>query len=185
MYQKKGGSPVSAENKTIIQDSGQPIGVAPATGRIGTTIFEQAKIQAQVLIPLLRAFQDELGEERANEIARKALRSYGHKLGQKMRSQLKGNSMEKLAAFVSMCASGDAQDHEVLKQTPETLEINVTRCLYAEHYKKLDALDLGFLCVCEPDFPMAESFVPDVEYTRTQTIMQGASYCDHRYRMKK
>ena len=35
------------------------------------------------------------------------------------------------------------------------------------------------------DFPMAEGFGPDVELTRTQTIMQGASHCDFRYRRLK
>ena len=150
-----------------------------------TTVFEQVKIQAQVLIPLLRAFQAELGEERANEIARKALRSYRHKLGQEIRSQLKGNSMEKIVAFASMTSAGGALDVEVLKQTPDAFEFNVTGCRYAQFYKKLDALDLGFLCVCEADIHIAESFIPDVEFTRTQTIMQGASHCDFRYQMKK
>jgi hypothetical protein len=36
-------------------------------------IIEQVKIQAQVLIPLVKTLQAELGEERANAIARKAL----------------------------------------------------------------------------------------------------------------
>jgi L-2-amino-thiazoline-4-carboxylic acid hydrolase len=32
---------------------------------------------------------------------------------------------------------------------------------------------------------MAEGFGRDIEFTRTQTIMQGASHCDFRYtRMK-
>jgi hypothetical protein len=31
---------------------------------------------------------------------------------------------------------------------------------------------------------MAEGFGADVRLTRTQTIMQGASYCDFRYNLK-
>ena len=37
------------------------------------TFIEQTKIQAQVLVPLIKAFQAEMGEERANLIAKKAL----------------------------------------------------------------------------------------------------------------
>jgi hypothetical protein len=36
-------------------------------------VIEQAKIQARVLVPLIKALQVELGEERANAIVRKAL----------------------------------------------------------------------------------------------------------------
>jgi hypothetical protein len=36
-------------------------------------LIEQVKIQAQVLVPLVKALQAELGEERANAIVRKAL----------------------------------------------------------------------------------------------------------------
>jgi hypothetical protein len=38
-------------------------------------VIEQAKIQAQVLVPLVKALQAELGEERANTLVRKALSS--------------------------------------------------------------------------------------------------------------
>jgi hypothetical protein len=40
---------------------------------VGIPIIERAKIQAQVLVPLVKALQAELGEERANALVRKAL----------------------------------------------------------------------------------------------------------------
>jgi hypothetical protein len=36
-------------------------------------VIQQAKIQAQVLVPLVKALQAELGEERANALVRKSL----------------------------------------------------------------------------------------------------------------
>ena len=36
-------------------------------------VIERVKIQAQVLIPLVKALQAEMGEERANTIVRSAL----------------------------------------------------------------------------------------------------------------
>jgi len=44
--------------------------------------IEQAKIQAQVLVPLLKTLQAELGEERANAIVNKAIGEFYRKLGQ-------------------------------------------------------------------------------------------------------
>ncbi|NIW10662.1 MAG: 2-amino-thiazoline-4-carboxylic acid hydrolase, partial [Gammaproteobacteria bacterium] len=115
-------------------------------------LIEQFRIQAQVLVPLLRAFQSEIGSERTNEIVRKGLKSYARKLGQELRSQIKGDSMEKVAAFFSICSAGDALDVQV-KQTPDVFEGKVTGCRYTQIYKELNATDLGLLCLCELDFP--------------------------------
>ena len=40
---------------------------------MGIPVIDQAKIQAQVLVPLIKAMQAELGEARANALVRKAL----------------------------------------------------------------------------------------------------------------
>jgi len=41
---------------------------------VSVSVIEQARIQAQVLVPLVKALQTELGEARANAIVRGALR---------------------------------------------------------------------------------------------------------------
>ena len=71
--------------------------------------------------------------------------------------------------------------HRLLKRS----KFNVTRCRYAQFYKELGEPELGFLFMCSQDFPLTEGFSPDLELVRTQTIMQGASYCDFRWRMKE
>ena len=73
----------------------------------------------------------------------------------------------------------------MLKQTPDAFEVDVTGCRYARFYNEIGAPELGFLLVCSADFPMAEGFGPEVRLSRTQTIMQGASHCDFRYRLEK
>lgn len=51
---------------------------------MSVSVIQQAKIQAQVLVPLVKALQAELGEERANALIRRALgdiyRRYGEEL---------------------------------------------------------------------------------------------------------
>ena len=149
--------------------------------------IEQVKIQAQVLIPLVKALQAELGEERANAIVRKALgnlyRTYGEKW---WRAQGARNLGEKMAsAFADTFAAGNALDYEVIRQAPDAFEVNVTECRYAKFYKEIGAPELGFLLTCSADFSMTEGFGADVQLTRTQTIMQGAGHCDFRYILKK
>jgi hypothetical protein len=148
-------------------------------------LIEQVKIQAQVLVPLVKALQAELGEERANAIVRKALGDLYRKYGEKWwRTQGARNLGEKIASAFEMFAAGDALEYEVVKKTPDAFEVNVAECRYAEFYKKIGAPELGFLLTCSADFAHAEGFGAGVQLTRTQTIMQGASHCDFRYALK-
>ena len=149
-------------------------------------LIEQVKIQAQVLVPLVKALQAELGEERANAIVRKTLGALYRKYGETWwRKQGARNLGEKMTAAFDMFAAGDALDYEVIKQTPDAFEVNVTECRYAEFYKEIGAPELGFLLTCSADYSHAAGFGADVQLTRTQTIMQGASHCDFRYVLKK
>jgi L-2-amino-thiazoline-4-carboxylic acid hydrolase len=148
--------------------------------------IEQAKLHAQVLVPLIKVLQAELGEERANALVRKALGDVYRRLGEQWR-QTKGSrhAGEGMALAFAAFAKGDALDYSVRAQSEETYEIDVTRCRYAQFYKELGEPELGFLLVCSSDFPFAEGFDPDLKLVRSQTIMQGASHCDFRYKRRK
>ena len=149
-------------------------------------LIEQVKIQAQVLVPLVKTLQAELGEERANAIVRRALGDLYRKYGEKWwRTQGARNLGEKVASAFEMFAAGDALEYEVVKKAPDAFEVNVTECCYAKFYNKIGAPELGFLLTCSADFSHAEGFGADVQLTRTQTIMQGASHCDFRYVLKR
>ena len=149
-------------------------------------IIEQVKIQAQVLIPLVRALQAKVGEEPANAIVREALGDLYRKYGEKWwRTQGALGPGEKMASAFERFAAGDALDYEVVKEAPDAFELNVTGCRYADFFNEIGAPELGFLLICSADFPMAEGFGADVQLTRTQTIMQGASHCDLRYTLRQ
>ena len=148
--------------------------------------LEQAKIQAQVLVPLIKVLQAELGEERANALVRKALGGLYRRLGEQW-WQTKGTRHvgEGMALAFAAFAKGDALDYSLRALSEETYEIDVTRCRYAQFYQELGEPELGFLLVCSSDFPFAEGFDPDLKLMRSETIMQGASHCDFRYRRQK
>jgi hypothetical protein len=90
-----------------------------------------------------------------------------------------------MASAFATFARGDALDYRVRAQSHDTFDIDVTGCRYAQFYQELGEPDLGFLLVCTADFTMAEGFDPEIELTRTQTIMQGASHCDFRYKRRR
>ena len=51
-------------------------------------------------------------------------------------------------------------------------------------YRALGLADLGASLSCQRDFALAEGFSPEIELTRTQTLMGGASFCDFRFRRR-
>ena len=145
-------------------------------------LIEQVKIQAQVLVPLVRALQRELGEERANALVRKTIGPIYRQYGEEWWAQGAKDFNQVLSTSFQRFASGEALDYQVVKQTPDTFEVNVTGCRYARFYQELGEPELGFLLTCSADFSLAEGFA-GVELTRTQTIMQGADHCDFRFRL--
>jgi hypothetical protein len=65
-------------------------------------LIEQIKIQAQVLVPLVKALQAELGEERANALVRKALgktsiESSGRRRGERRARATSGRKWRQLS----------------------------------------------------------------------------------------
>ena len=153
---------------------------------MGIPVIDQVKIQAQVLVPLVKALQAELGEARANALVRKVLGGLYRRLGedwwQARNTQHVGDNMA--SAFAAF-ARGEAIDYTVREHSQDRYDIDVTGCRYAQFYKELGEPELGFLLVCSVDFPFAEGFGPDMTLTRTQTIMQGASHCNFRYRRQQ
>ena len=146
-------------------------------------VIQQAKIQAQVLVPLVKALQAELGAERASALVRGALGDLYRRYGEEFwRTKNEKNLGTIMASGLATFAREDALDYTVIEQSQDAFAFDVTGCRYAEFYKALGEPELGFLLVCSSDFPMAEGFGPDIKFMRTQTIMQGASHCDFRYR---
>jgi len=149
-------------------------------------VIERAKIQAEVLVPLVKALQAELGKERANALVRRALGDAYRRLGEQWwRAKQSTHVGENMTLAFASFAKGDALDYRVRRQSEDTFEVDVTGCRYAEFYKKLGEPELRFLLVCSLDAPFAEGFGSEIKLTRTQTIMQGASHCDFRYKRRK
>ena len=151
------------------------------------TLLEQVKLQAQVVVPLLKAFRKELGTERANAIAYRALDEWSRGLFHQLSQSMGKGSRETWTAMMASSGQriGNDVDFQVLRQDSEAMEFNITGCRYADFFRALGEPELGALMLCEADFHMLEMSGGDVELQRTQTIMKGGNYCDFRYKMKK
>ena len=148
------------------------------------TLLQQREIEARVVGPLIRGFAAELGPEKALEVVRGVIVNLAHEAGADLARRLGEASLEAFAGGLDRWSEGGALEIDVLERSPERLSFNVTRCKYAEMYRALGLADLGGSLSCRRDFAMIEGFNPDITLERTQTLMEGASHCDFRFRAK-
>jgi hypothetical protein len=148
-------------------------------------LLQQREIEARIVGPLIRAFAEEVGRERALEVVAGVIRELARESGADLARSLGERTLEAFARSLDRWRENGALEIDVLEQSPERLSFNVTRCRYAEMYRTLGLAELGASLSCQRDFALAEGFDPAIGLTRTQTIMGGAPFCDFRFRLAR
>jgi hypothetical protein len=146
------------------------------------TLLEQREIEARIVGPLIRAFITELGVEKTLSIVRSVITELARESGDALAKSLGEASLLAFASSLDRWRAGGALEIDLLEQAEDRLSFNVTRCRYAEMYRALGLADLGSSLSCQRDFALIEGFNAGIELERTQTIMEGAPYCDFRFR---
>jgi predicted ArsR family transcriptional regulator len=150
----------------------------------GVSFLSRVKIQAEVLVPVLKALRSELGEDRANEVVYKALRDWSRQVYQEIGSSKTGTGKEKWQAISNELDEviGDDVEFHYTRNDSENVDFDVTGCRFAEFFRKLGEPALGSILSCEIDDHVAELAGSEVEFNRPQTIMGGAHHCEFRYK---
>ena len=143
--------------------------------------IEKRAIEALALAPVIRAVAERIGEREATKILQKVNEQEAYQRGQSMQKSGDGNGIAELVIDVASWGEGGAWEMEVLEQTNSTYIFNVTRCPYYEKYQSLGVAEFGVALSCCRDEPFARGFNPNLKLVRTQTIMEGAEFCDFRY----
>lgn len=143
--------------------------------------IEKRAIEALAVAPFVQAVAQRIGKEEAFAILQEVNQQEAFQRGQHMRSQLKQTGISELVDEVAGWGEGGVWEMEIIEHTHETYYFNVTRCPYYEKYRELGLEEFGFALSCCRDKPFASGFHPQLKLERTQTIMEGAEYCDFRY----
>jgi hypothetical protein len=159
-------------------------GANPVGGASGLGVLERRRIEASVLGPMLRAFQERFGTGVMRETAIEVITEIARTQGAEMAAFLGNNDLETFADNKDPWRKGGALDVEELERSSSTYSFNVTRCGYADMYRKMGYGDMGDIFSCTRDFEFSHGFNPRIKLTRTQTIMQGASHCNFRYTLE-
>jgi hypothetical protein len=112
------------------------------------------------------------------------LRGWSKQLFAAIGDSIKGSPRRKWATIQSdwNAVSAREVEFEILRHDKEALEIDVTRCRFAEFFHALGEPELGALLICETDFDVASAGDGEVSLDRAQTIVGGAPSCTFRYK---
>ena len=142
------------------------------------TALDAVKIQARAVVPIVRALERELGQQRAHSIVGRAIaESYADWQGKTVSAR---NAHPRETNIEEQFPV----ETEVVEDTDSKFAINMTRCQFAEYFRSIGAADIGALLTCGVDFAAEAVLRPDWEFRRSQTLMRGASHCDFRWRLR-
>lgn len=148
-------------------------------------VLLRREIEARILVPILSALGEALGQEQVLEVVRRVIIEIAQNQGAELASSQGRSDLPAFAETLEAWKRNDALRMDVLEINEAVFSFNVTRCRYAEMYQELGVPELGFFLSCSRDFSLVEGFNPQIRLERTQTIMQGAPICDFRYRCSK
>ncbi len=144
-------------------------------------LLQQREIEARIVGPLVRAIAAEVGQERTLAILRQVIGELARQGGADLARSLGEQSLEAFSRTLDRWSENGALEIELIEQSAERLSFNVVRCRYAEMYHALGLAELGASLSCHRDFSLADGFNPEIRLVRTQTLMQGAPFCDFRF----
>jgi hypothetical protein len=144
-------------------------------------VLKRREIEARILKPFVEAVGAVLGHERTQELLQGVVIEAAKGDGRTMRGDVEARGLIEFAQMWEPWFRGGALDVEEIERNEARWHFNVTRCRYAELYKELELEQLGGVLSCNRDAALIEGYHPTIELKRTQTIMEGADYCDFRY----
>jgi len=150
----------------------------------GLSLLEKTRIQAQMLVPVMRALRAELGRDKANALVKGALRDWSRQVFAKIGDGIEGSPGRKFAKTNRSLEEVTLSEvtFEMHRRDKEALEFDVTSCRFAEFFRALGEPELGALLVCSADIDIAAAGAEDVNFKREQTLMQSTKSCTFRYK---
>lgn len=148
------------------------------------SLIEKRIIEAQAVVPLIIAFGNEIGLEKAKAIVQAHNEAASRAYGRDCAAKTGTDTLPDLIREISSWGAGGALKEEILEHTDTTYTFNVTHCEFAKQYEELGIQQFGYCLSCCRDKSFVDGFNPDITFHRTQTIMEGAPYCDFKYTIK-
>lgn len=149
-------------------------------------MIERRRIEANILKHVYETLKASHGPAIAQKTIGDAVRAASIQQGQDFAAKVGGKTdIQTFADLQPLWMMENALEITVLKQDDTVMDFNVTRCRYAEMDRDMGLGEIGHLLSCQRDGTFCESYDARLKLTRSQTIVQGASHCDFRYRLER
>ncbi|MCF6262808.1 MAG: L-2-amino-thiazoline-4-carboxylic acid hydrolase [Xanthomonadales bacterium] len=153
------------------------------------SILELRRIEATILKDVYDTVLELHGAKEAEKIVAASVKKSAIAQGKSMRSLAKKTDaqhpdLEDFANLIPLWEVDGALEIEMLHSSKDRLQFNIRHCKYAQMYKEMGLGEIGHLLSCNRDAAFCIGYNPDMELTRTQTIMKGAKFCDFRYKLR-
>lgn len=146
------------------------------------SMLDKRRIEAEILGHVYEVLKASHGKGAAMQAVGDAVRRSSIEQAQRFAAQ--GEQPTSLQSFVelsSLWSQDGALTIAVREHTDQRYDFDVVRCRYAEMYQAMGLGEIGHLLSCQRDGTFCEGYDPKLKFSRTQTIMQGASHCDFHY----
>lgn len=152
-------------------------------GELG--ILARRRIEAEIIKPIYEILKREHGQAHAAAVIGEAVGNSAIEAGRQFAArEPEGADLQSFVELQVLWEKDDALKVEVIASDAQHYDYDVQRCRYAEMYHEMGLGEIGHLLSCNRDELFIVGYNPDIELTRTQTIMGGAPRCDFRYRAK-
>jgi hypothetical protein len=148
-------------------------------------VLTRREVEARILAPIIDALSHKFEQDKVLDVVRETIAEIATDQGAELAEHMGGNTLQHFADSLQYWTQDNALEFEIIEQTEEVFLFNVTRCRYAELYKNLGVSGYGTIFSCARDFALIKGFNGKINLKRTQTIMEGAPYCDFRYTVEK
>jgi hypothetical protein len=140
---------------------------------------------ASWFIPAMKVLAEDMGQHALEMTLRKSTSEAVRRI---ITERFKNSTDNSLTAFARIFEKPNhilehAANYEIVENNGHVLELKVSECLWAKVFRDADAAGIGYAYICFADYATAQAFNPGIVLHRSKTIMQGDTYCDHRYEM--
>ena len=125
---------------------------------------------------IFKAMVEELGEDRATQIATRGLRDVHEETARQVAAEY-GASLEGLRRWLHNFAN-DNDFMTVAEEGDDFIKTNITRCA---SWEALNRLGVPQLCraYCAGDADFTRAFSPDLNFEISRQLSKGDDHCDH------
>ena len=150
------------------------------------SMLERRKIEAEILKEVYETLKESHGIEVARQTVAESVRRSAIEQARRFAAAAPdGTSLQTFQELIPLWTQGGALEIELKERTAKTFRFHVVRCRYAETYREMGLEEIGPLLSCNRDGAFCEGYDPKLQLERGQTIMQGASHCDFKFRYEE